>query len=109
MRGRCCCSLSFSLMKTDGQMDGQNFYIVTGEILHSVGFDYINIPLLSVGNRPIGQEEEGERKKEEEGGGVEERKKKEGEDGRTDGRTMFLYESRKKTFLQSVLITLELH
>ena len=65
---------------------------------------------MSVGNRPISQkedeggEEEGERRRREE-------KEEEEEGGRLarglrwmDGQTKFLYESREKTFLRSVLI-----
>ena len=87
---------------------------------HSYSYIYLldtSVPLLSVGNRPIDQEEDEGR--EEEGGrkkGSCERGKRWKEstllsfsrmktDGRTDERTKFLYESREKTSLRSVLIS----
>jgi len=65
-----------------------------------------SVPLLLIGNRPIGQEEDEEGEKEE-GEGAER-----GRRGstllslaqmKTDGRTKFLYESQEKVSLQSVL------
>ena len=62
-----------------------------------------SIPSMSVGNRPIAQEEREERKKEEEKvEGSWERKKKERR--RTDRRIKFIYESQVKVSLRSVLM-----
>ena len=76
--------------------------------------NYIPVVPMSVVNRPIGHEEEGERKKKEEVGKVERGKRRRRQtDGQTNRQSFymshgrqFLYESQEKTSLRSVLIKL---